>query len=109
MKNTRFPAVCAALLAVLLLSGCARPLPIGTAGINPGPDSAQISLEQARKTALEHAGVKSSDVRWDNSELDFDNGRYVYELEFKSGRTEYSYDVDAATGQILKSEKDFDD
>lgn len=106
MKKLRFSTLCAAFLAAILLSGC-ESLPAGSVGVNPSADPAQITMEQARQTALEHAGT-GADVRWDSSELDFENGRYVYELEFKSGGTEYSYDIDAATGQILKSEKEWD-
>lgn len=109
MKKNRFFAVSTALLAIVLLSGCAQSLPINSAGPKSGADTAHISLEQAQEAALSHAGVNPADVRWDSSELDFDHGRYVYELEFKSSRLEYSYDIDAATGQILKSEKEFGD
>ena len=42
-------------------------------------------------------------------ELDRDDGRTVYEIEFKSGRYEYSYEIDAVSGTVLDSEKDRDD
>ena len=32
----------------------------------------------------------------------------VYEVEFESGLFDYEYDVDANTGKILKSKKEFD-
>ncbi len=32
-----------------------------------------------------------------------------YEVEFKSGNKEYDYEIDAATGAILKHEAEVDD
>ena len=102
MKKFRFSALCPLVLAAILLSGCAQVSPVSA-------DHKKVTLAQAREVALSHAGLAAADVRWRGSDLDFDNGRYIYELEFKSGKLEYSYDIDAATGQILKSEKEFDD
>ena len=42
-------------------------------------------------------------------ELDYDDGRAEYEVEFRKGNTEYEYKIDAASGNILKSEQDNDD
>lgn len=39
-------------------------------------------------------------------ELDYDDGRWEYELELRSGYTEYDCEIDAQTGAILKWEKD---
>ena len=50
-----------------------------------------------------------SDIREKEVKLDTDDGKVVYEIEWKAGKTEYDYEVDAITGQILKAEKDIDD
>lgn len=42
-------------------------------------------------------------------ELDRDDGRWVYELELRNGRTEYECDINAVTGVILDWESDYDD
>ena len=42
-------------------------------------------------------------------QLDYENGRQVYEIEFYKGGMEYEFDVDAQTGMILKYEKGYDD
>ena len=42
-------------------------------------------------------------------ELDDEDGRLIYEVEFKSGNMEYSYEINAATGAILKHEAELDD
>ena len=39
-------------------------------------------------------------------ETDRENGRAVYDVEFTADGIEYEYEVDAATGEILKSERE---
>lgn len=68
-----------------------------------------VGLEKAKKIALNHAGLKESDVRGLKVEKDFDDGVPEYEVEFESGRTEYDYEIDAKTGKILKADKEIDD
>ena len=41
--------------------------------------------------------------------LDRDDGRYVYEVEMRSGRTEYDCEINAVTGVILDWEVDTND
>lgn len=68
-----------------------------------------ISADEARKIALKHAGVSSSNVRYEKTELDYDDGRQKYEIEFRVGNMEYEYEIDATSGNVLKAEKDYDD
>ena len=42
-------------------------------------------------------------------ELDYEDGRKVYEVEFIKGGYEYEFDVDANTGAIVNFEKGIDD
>lgn len=65
-----------------------------------------ITLEEAKKIALDYAGLKESDVRFAKTEFDCDDGRAEYEIEFYFGRTEYEFEIDASSGRILKSEID---
>ena len=64
-----------------------------------------VSADEARQKALSHAGVTDPY----EFEIDYDRDDNKYEVEFKSGGYEYSYDINAATGEILKSEKERDD
>ena len=64
-----------------------------------------VSADEARQKALSHAGVTDPY----EFEIDYDRDDNKYEVEFKSGDYEYSYDINAATGEILKSEKERDD
>lgn len=68
----------------------------------------QITSDDAKRIALEHAGVAEADATRLKVELDRDDGRQVYEVEWDVGRTEYSYEINAADGSILKSETDHD-
>lgn len=68
-----------------------------------------ISKDEAKAIALSHADVEKDDVHMEKAELDRDDGRVEYEIEFRIGRTEYEYAIDAVTGKVLKTEKDFDD
>lgn len=65
-----------------------------------------ISLEEAKQIAFDHAGVKAEDAHFDDQELDEEDDRKLYELEFYANGYEYEYDIDAETGEILKSERD---
>ena len=38
-----------------------------------------------------------------------EDGTLIYEVEFKSGNMEYDYEINAATGAILKYESELDD
>ncbi|MBQ7084759.1 MAG: PepSY domain-containing protein, partial [Anaerotignum sp.] len=69
----------------------------------------EITAEKAKEIALNHAGVKASEVRDLDIEKDCDDGIVKYEIDFESGRMEYEYEIHAETGKILKAEKEYDD
>lgn len=70
---------------------------------------AYIGKEQAKSIALAHAGVDADQVRYLENEFDIDDGRAVYELEFRVGAYEYEYEIDALSGKILEFDKEYDD
>ena len=71
--------------------------------------STDIGAQAAKAAALKHAGLSESQVRELQAEWDNENGRAVYEVEFKSGGMEYDYVIDAATGAVLDHEVERDD
>lgn len=71
--------------------------------------SSYIGTDRARELALSDAGVAAADARILKCCLDWEDGRAVYEVEFCSLRTEYDYELDAASGAILKKELDLPD
>ena len=68
-----------------------------------------ISSEKAKSLALEHAGLKSSEVTFVKANLDEDDGVWEYDVEFRKGNVEYEYEINAKSGKILKAERDVDD
>ena len=68
-----------------------------------------IGHAKAKSIALNHAGVSENEAYDMDIELDDEDGILVYEVEFKSGGMEYSYEINAATGAILKHETELDD
>ena len=81
-------------------SGAANAAPITTSG--SASQSAYIGLEAAKEAALKHAGVSASDATFVEAEYDYDDGRMVYEVEFHVKGTEYDYEIDAQTGEVVK-------
>ena len=71
-----------------------------------GQSSGDIGAEKAKTIALNHAGVSASDAVFVRAHLDYENGRRVYDVEFYSGSTEYDYEIDAATGDVLSYDYD---
>ena len=71
--------------------------------------SGLIGLEKAKSIALENAGLKSSQVTFRHAYQDYDDGIYVYEIEFVNNGREYDYEIHAATGNIISMDIDGDD
>lgn len=65
-----------------------------------------ISADDAKGIAFSHAKVAAENAERYKSELDRDDGRRVYEIEFYAGEYEYEYKIDAANGEILKFDKE---
>ncbi len=68
----------------------------------------KITKDKAIDIALKHAGVSESAAQGLYCKLDWDDGIQNYDIEFYVGNIEYSYEIDAKTGTILKAEKDQD-
>lgn len=68
-----------------------------------------ITEDEAKKVALEHAGIKESDVTNLKIKLDTEDGIKEYEVEFFSGNTEYDYDINAISGEIISFDNDVED
>ena len=72
-------------------------------------DSAYIGKDKAKEAAFSNAGVKESDVRKLEIEIDYEYGAMVYEVDFASAEFEYDYSVNAKTGEILHNHREYDD
>ena len=70
-----------------------------------------ITEDQALEIALKHAGLSNGDISALRIHQDFDDDMGVtkYDIEFRVGAREYSYEIDTTTGNIYESEVDIDD
>lgn len=72
-------------------------------------DGEVIGNDAAKAVAFTHAGVDEVNVYDFDLELDYDDGIYQYEIDFECDGYEYNYDIDAYSGEIIHSEKEFED
>ena len=75
------------------------------ANISSGSSKSRIGEAKAKSTAFSHAGVSGGQVK----ELDIELDDNVYEIDFKAGKYEYNYEIDAYSGKIISVDKDYDD
>lgn len=68
-----------------------------------------ITKERALEIALSHAKLSEGDIVLKKAEIDRDDGRISYEIEFNAGGIEYEYEIDAQNGNIIDSEREKDD
>ena len=67
-----------------------------------------IGYDRAKEIALEHAGLTADGVSRLEAELDSERTKVVYDVSFDANGYEYDYEIDASTGEILKSDKERD-
>lgn len=65
-----------------------------------------IDATDAKLAALAHAKLKTDNVKFVKCELDNDDGRCSYEVEFIYDGYEYEYEINAETGEICGHEKE---
>jgi len=120
---------CSALVPVI--AGCGSAAATAGTGANPTTVSAEAKVSQeqavvetvetaqqttaagtdigeakAKQIALDHAGLKEGEVTFVISRPDYDDGRHMYDVEFYKDLTEYDYEIDAYTGEIVSFDQD---
>jgi beta-lactamase regulating signal transducer with metallopeptidase domain/uncharacterized membrane protein YkoI len=94
-KSRLVSVVCAAIvLSLTVLTGTAFAAVDGVV--------LYIGAAAAKTVALEHAGITESQATFLNAHLDKDDRIVVYDVEFYSGNTEYEYEIDAVSGEIIE-------
>lgn len=71
--------------------------------------SGTLSLEEVKAIALKDAGFAEADVTLLMIEPDTDNCIPTYDIEFVKDTTEYSYSINANTGDILEKSSELAD
>ncbi len=70
--------------------------------------SQYIGKDKALNIALAKAGLKKSQISGCAVEFECDDGNITYDIEFYCGSTEYEFEIDATTGNIIEYETDGD-
>ena len=84
------------------------PTPEPPVPVQPVTPPERITRAEAVNTALAHAGL-TTDVVYDlDAEPDNKHGIWVYEVDFEADGYEYEYEIHAVTGEILRSQKQWD-
>ena len=74
--------------------------------VTAAADSPHITMEEAQQIALDHAQLTAEEVVFTEEKIDRDDGRLVYDIEFLKDRTEYDYEIDQLTGEIMSFDND---
>ena len=73
---------------------------------NDTQQESQITRDEAIEIALSKAGV-TRDAAYDlEAELDREPNGTFWDVDFESGQYEYSYDIDAKTGEVITSHRE---
>ena len=73
---------------------------------SPAEPALPTGDEFSKEDALEHAGLKESDVTVTELYRETDDGVDMYKVEFQSGGMEYDYEIRVSDGKILESESE---
>lgn len=105
------PAVTSVAPAAAPAEPAAVPAEPAPAPIPPAPAEAAspyLSREEAIAIALKAASLAENQVTRLKTEFDYDDGIPEYDVEFTHGGWEYEYEIHAESGNILRSDKDWD-
>ena len=75
---------------------------------NKANKTKKISADKAKKIALGDAKLAEKDVTFVKVELELEDNKLVYDVEFYSGNVEYDYDIDAVSGAIVSADRDIE-
>lgn len=74
---------------------------------NPIPSNESlITEESAKEIALKNANLSEADVKGLRVKKDIEDGKTVYDIEFRQGMTEYSAEISALDGSVISWEVD---
>ena len=63
----------------------------------------EVDEAKAKEIALAHAGVLETEADITKLKLDYEDGRQVYEIEWYANGAKYDYEIEVATGEVIKS------
>ena len=75
-------------------------------GSTASTSTTDIGEAKAKSVALSHAGISESSTSYIYAKKDWDDGRWVYDVEFWADGKEYDYEILASDGTILSYDYD---
>ncbi|CEH33464.1 PepSY domain-containing protein [Romboutsia lituseburensis] len=103
------------LIATLIIStsmffvACNNSTPVKDEAPKEQATQNKITIEEAKDIALKHAKLTNDKVTFVKSEENMDNGVKTYDVEFYVDKTEYDYEINADTGEIIEFDQDIED
>ena len=76
--------------------------------VAPDTPANELTDAQAKEIALKEAGISEGEISFLKIERDFDDGIKEIDVEFIANTKEYSYKLNAETGEVLEFEVDND-
>lgn len=73
---------------------------------NQSGNGSYIGEDAALQAALDSVGVDRADITSEKVKFDRDDGRALYEVDFKTDAVKYEYEIDASTGETISSEQE---
>ncbi|MGN1418709.1 MAG: PepSY domain-containing protein, partial [Acutalibacteraceae bacterium] len=74
---------------------------ITTAVISPEQTTSYKTKEEIKQNVLQMNGLTASDYKIFEIEMEIENSKAVYEVEFVANGIKYEYEIDAVTGDVL--------
>lgn len=114
--NKKLKIALIAAVAALVVLGAIFAVSAARGGDDPGKADTEINTQQqpqnvigedaALEAAINEAGLKASEVTNSYVNLETDDGIAKYEVEFFANNTEYGFEIDAETGNVISYEKE---
>lgn len=114
--NKKLKIALIAAVAALVVLGAVFAVSAARGGDDAGKADTEINTQQqpqnvigedaALEAAINEAGLKASEVTNSYVNLETDDGIAKYEVEFFANNTEYGFEIDAETGNVISYEKE---
>ena len=96
-KKTAVTLICTATI-IVMLSICTLFI------VNAVAENSSIGAENAKNFAFADAGIDPVSAKIINTEFSFEEGHFVYEVEFIADGKEYEYLIKASDGSVIKKQ-----
>ncbi|MCD7763540.1 MAG: PepSY domain-containing protein [Lachnospiraceae bacterium] len=106
-RKSIFSIVCTFTLLAASGSGIAYAAESASETVSESSTGSVIGSEAAQNFAFADAGVDPVSATAVYTEYDYEDGQFVYEVEFTADGTEYDYQIQAYTGSVLKKSVEY--